>query len=1159
MFLVAALLVAFQQQNPEFIRGRIVGDSARPVHAADVYVTRAPDRLTQVAHTDSLGRFSIRFDHGTGDYLVNVRAIGYKPLRKRFTRTGADSVIVADITLQTEAVALAPVVATASRLRPSREGGMRTQEGSDEKIAGSGVPAGLSPDQAGDINAIAANIPGITLTPNGASALGLGADQNSVTMNGLNFGGGTVPRDARTNTRVSTSTYDPARGGFSGAQIAVDLSPGNMFSNRRGHITLDAPQLQFGDPYARALGEEYRGLTTSLAADGEMYRDKWYYNVSFQSKNRAADYGSLLSADNSLFTLSGVTPDSARRLVSALQSVGVPATSGVPGSRSTNQYTFLGRIDRTPYGNKAFALTTYLDVNKSDALGISPTVTPSLGGSNTTVNAMVQGIYSFYFAGARNYLADTRSSLSYRKNSGDPYLQVPAGRVLFPSASLGFGGNGALDTESSSWLWQNVADLQLYTKKNRHKVRVHAESQLDVFNQRDPADLFGTYTYQSITDFINNNPASFTRTLQTRSVDGGMWSGVLAVGDNLRASDKLNLLFGARIEGNRFTDRPDFNPAVQNTYGVRTDNAPDRVHVSPRLGFSWRKVRNDRFGMQVSNLMTRFIQPSGILRGGIGEFRGQMSSRLLSDAMRATGLPGGLLQLQCIGSAVPLPSWSSYADNPGLIPEQCANGAPAVFADASRSVQLFASDFDAPRSWRGNLGWSMTVKKVGLTVDGTYSLNVDQPGSYDLNFSPAAHGTLSGEGNRPLYISTNSIVASTGAVSQGESRINTGFGRVIERRSDLRSRSAQVTVSAVPEFSNWKWYGSLSYTLANTRAQFRGFDGGGFGDPTTVEWAPSNFDARHQVVLQLGHVFKPFDVTLQHRMTSGTPFTPLVDGDVNGDGVAGDRAFIFGPLASTAPDYAQDCIAAQVGRAAERNSCRGPWTHSLNVRLSPSKKYINTGKRISMTLAGSKMWNAAPDPILYRVRGFDAANQRFNYDINSRFGDTRSTRSINRNPFRLTLDVSLNLGRNIDIQQLERYLKPGRTQPGARMSADSMEKRYRRNVTDVYEDIIEESDSLLLSKEQIAQLKEAQKPYRAKVDSLWHNLATYLAALPERFNSAEALKRQEDTIDEAWEISRLEGDKIRTILSPLQMQLLGGNVKYVITSKEKLHIRMYMN
>jgi len=37
------------------------------------------------------------------------------------------------------------------------------------------------------------------------------------------------------------------------------------------------------------------------------------------------------------------------------------------------------------------------------------------------------------------------------------------------------------------------------------------------------------------------------------------------------------------------------------------------------------------------------------------------------------------------------------------------------------------------------------------------------------------------------------------------------------------------------------------------------------------------------------------------RFTSGTPFTPLVASDINGDGYANDRAFIANPATTADP------------------------------------------------------------------------------------------------------------------------------------------------------------------------------------------------------------------------------------------------------------------
>ena len=81
----------------------------------------------------------------------------------------------------------------------------------------------------------------------------------------------------------------------------------------------------------------------------------------------------------------------------------------------------------------------------------------------------------------------------------------------------------------------------------------------------------------------------------------------------------------------------------------------------------------------------------------------------------------------------------------------------------------------------------------------------------------------------------------------------------------------------------------------------------------------------------------------------GGAVSPLVNGDVNGDGVArNDRAFIFNPASFTTPTgVAQgmqtllnegggiaSCLRSQIGEIAGRNSCFGPWSTSLNWQLN---------------------------------------------------------------------------------------------------------------------------------------------------------------------------------------------------------------------------------
>jgi hypothetical protein len=88
---------------------------------------------------------------------------------------------------------------------------------------------------------------------------------------------------------------------------------------------------------------------------------------------------------------------------------------------------------------------------------------------------------------------------------------------------------------------------------------------------------------------------------------------------------------------------PDRNPALEQALGVRTGVAPARLHVSPRAGFSWTYNRDrDNGNGSSNNSVGKFYRAtSGVVRGGIGEFRDLLRPDILADAGASTGLPGG--------------------------------------------------------------------------------------------------------------------------------------------------------------------------------------------------------------------------------------------------------------------------------------------------------------------------------------------------------------------------------------------------------------------------------------------------------------------------------------------------------------------------------------
>jgi hypothetical protein len=222
---------------------------------------------------------------------------------------------------------------------------------------------------------------------------------------------------------------------------------------------------------------------------------------------------------------------------------------------------------------------------------------------------------------------------------------------------------------------------------------------------------------------------------------------------------------------------------------------------------------------------------------------------------------------------------------------------------------------------------------------------------------------------------------------------------------------------------------------------------------------------------------------------------------------------------------------------------------------------VNLASGLDVLLHGSrnaKGWGeeVQPDPTLYNVRGFDPISRGFLYSVNPRFGRAALGGS-SQNPFRFTIDLSLNLGPSIPAQQLAKALSPGRNgRRGPRLTQEQIKARYARNVPDPYQEILAESDSLLLSKGQIDSLLIVDSTYKARIDSVWTSLASYLESLEDSYNTDEAVARANASTDAAWEITRKDVQAtLGSILSPIQLRLMPAAGLY--TSRGPIRGRTY--
>jgi hypothetical protein len=1009
----------------------------------------------------------------------------------------------------------------------------------------------------------------------------------------MNFGAGTVPRDGL-QLRVSQSTYDPGRGGFSGVQTMLRLPSGTNFISQSLHGTGEAPALQGTSPAAARFGSQYARGILSGAWSGPMLEDKYYYSTTFQFSRRASDLASFTSADRSSLQAIGVSADSATRLTSILGTLGIPRTTpAVPLDRTTTNASFLSRFDLAPNVTSRQGNLLYVVAggNYSDNAGTrsSATAPPAHAGDTKNWSAQLQATSSRFIGSILN---EANLAFVATNTETTPYLFMPDARILvnstFPDGSAGSttlraGGNANAESRSRSSSLQLRNETSWFTMNSKHNFKVTVDGRVEQDAATQGANRLGTFSYNSLADLAAGRAASFTRTLGNREATGRQFLGAMGFGDVFRPIPALRMQYGLRLEGNAFGDQPAYNPAVAAAFGRNTNTVPSSLTIAPMAGFTRSYTR---WG-------------GGNITGGIREYVGSFSSQTVENVLRQTGLPDAVQQLTCVGAAVPVPAWNGYASSIGAIPAQCADGTGGTaFSQATPNVTLFAPNYVSSRRWGASLGWTGRIRSNWIgTATANYSVNLNRSGTFDINFNPVTKFMLGTEGNRPVFVSPSSIVSTTGAVAFTESRRAAQFARVDELRSDLRSEATQLTLGISPAQSQQPPERVVTtsfrafYTLTVNRDQYRGFGGGSTGgDPRATAWGESGLPMHSLQIL--GSVQVPGWLRLDAfaRLSSGRKYTPMTAGDINGDGLSNDRAFVFDPVAADpavaaginsllarAPGAARACLRTQLGRVAARNSCTAPWTQSLNFSVSPDLNRWGLADRgaISLIVTNAlgaadqllhgpnhlKNWGApaTPDGTLLNVRGFDPATNRFRYDVNPLFGSSSASQTIGRLPFAIAIDVQIRLGPDRDAQMLYGFLKARPNDATPILSAEQIKQRLDQDAQNNFEDVARRSKAVQLTPAQVTALNVLAKRFDAHRDSVYTGLARYLASLNGKYRTVEARKHFHDVFVGLARQYVIAGPSVRALLSEEQFAALPVSMTAFFDMDESTFERIMRN
>ncbi|MEP6834585.1 MAG: TonB-dependent receptor [Gemmatimonas sp.] len=1169
-------------QQTDVIRGRVTDDDGKAMPGATVSASSIPNNVTKSATTDKNGRYTITFSNGDGDYWISVANVGYTPRRFELKRVADEVVLVADARIERNAELLETMQVKADRTRAARNGG-NDALGTEKTVA----TLAVDPAQSGNLAALAASSPGVQLIPgadggaNQFSVFGLSGDQNRSTLNGMAFGGSEVPRDAATRASLGITPWDVSRGGFSGGQLSLKTQSGSNFSSRAVSSLLNAPQLEWTDRSGRALGAEYGSMSVGAAMAGPISPDKSFYSAGYQFDRRSSDLPTLGNANSVALAIAGVARDSVTRLQTILARAGVPlSVASTPSSRVNERGLFLAAFDFAPptsTSGQALNVTVTGSFNRTNAPFAQVTGLSTNDVESTTLFGAAQGRHTTYVRSG--ILSESMLGVSRSRTSTVPYLRLPGGIVRVAStlddgssgiAGLSIGGSRIQKTSNVSTTVSGENQLSWFSLNNQHSLKFTTSLRYEDFDRDLTSNALGSFSYNSLADFSADKPVAFTRSLASREQTSRQIVGGASLGDTYRVRSDLQVQYGVRVDGNRFLSPPNTNDSLHATFGVENASVPNRLYVSPRIGFSW--TYGEAAQLAIANGFVR--GPRAVVRAGVGVFQNTPGADLIGMALANTGLADATRQLVCVGTAAPTANWNQYSASSQNIPSTCADGSDGtVFSSNAPDVLLLSSRFNAQQSIRANLSWSGATfgNRIAAVVDATYSRNRNQQGPYDLNFRPDVQFTLGDEDGRAVYVLPSSIVPTTGAVAGNDARRFPQFGRVSELRSNLTSSSQQLIVGIQPVAFSSRYSWNLSYVYTNTREVASGFNST-TGDPRTNEWGRSSMAVPHQLSYALMYNFLDWlPVSLRGSFQTGRPYSPMVASDINGDGYANDRAYIFD--ASSAPDSAlragmqsllvngsteaRECLQKQRSTLSGRNSCQAPWATMSSLSIGFNAIKFHFPQRFNVSLYVNNAFGAAdlllhgenklrgwgqsavPDQTLLFVRGFDSANRKFKYEVNPRFGATNTGQTLTRNPVVVTAQVRLDVGYTRERQLLTQSLDRGRVRPG-RQSTDTELRGMGGTLIppNPMTLILTQADSLNLTRAQADSLAMLNRVYTIAFEDIWTPVAQSLAALPVNYDRKAAYEKYREAREASIDVLLRIASDVRGMLTRTQLRRL---------------------
>ncbi len=650
VILISVIKVNAQETTAE-IQGLITVGNAG-IAGANITAIHQPTGTKYVTTSRNDGRYNLTNLKIGGPYLLQVTYVGLKPEKQDDITLLLGQTYKANFAMLETSSTLKEVVVSSNK---------------QDKVfnnARTGSQETFNRNQITSLPTISRSYKDIIkLTPtyNSGSFGGQSSQLNNITIDGANFnnsfglsgdiGGQTgqnaVSLDAIEQIQVNTSPFDVKNGGFVGGGVnSVSRSGTNTYSGSVYQYMKNKDWQGYdvnGAPYTITVPkQDYSYDLKGFTASGAIIKNKLFLFVNGEQEatTTPGTTWSASSASNPAngTTISSANADSLNKLSDFLKSkynYDPGAYQGYSYVSSSKRLTM--KLDWNIDANNTFTF-------KYNYLKSASQIPPSNSGSASTRQASTTAL-PFFGAGyeinnnANVFIAELNTKMSNRMSNK---LQVGYTALRdfrnalsskeFPMVDI-LDGNGKPFTsfgyelytygnKLNTDVYQLNDNLSIYAGK--HEISVGLQSSFKKYLNGFSPNYEGVYRFNTLNDFINSANGVGTKAAVynlSYTLGGGAFplvgpkdfeAGVYAQ-DKYRATDKLTITYGIRLDYSKFYNTFLYNPVVDTLtrfyQGIHanTGAAPNlAVQVSPRIGFNY-----DAYGDQTLQI-----------RGGAGLFQG---------------------------------------------------------------------------------------------------------------------------------------------------------------------------------------------------------------------------------------------------------------------------------------------------------------------------------------------------------------------------------------------------------------------------------------------------------------------------------------------------------------------------------------------------------